>query len=149
MANVGPLVIPDSSLSDEQVLFLADILPSGYQAAINGGVERGSTVAIFGAGPGDGVREGDPIHMGTRPMQLHRNDDPINAATWLHASVLASARNLVRTKRRYAVRWSLAPPAWVRARPSCDRLTRAPDRKRHAKQNQSIRARRRTMETAP
>ncbi len=50
-ANVGPLVIPDSTLSDEQVLFLSDILPTGYQAALNAGVERGSTVAIFGAGP--------------------------------------------------------------------------------------------------
>ena len=50
-ANVGPLVIPDSTLSDDQVLFLSDILPTGYKAAVNGGVERGSTVAIFGAGP--------------------------------------------------------------------------------------------------
>jgi threonine dehydrogenase-like Zn-dependent dehydrogenase len=50
-ANVGPLVIPDSSLADEQVLFLSDILPTGWQAAVNGGVVEGSTVAIFGAGP--------------------------------------------------------------------------------------------------
>jgi threonine dehydrogenase-like Zn-dependent dehydrogenase len=50
-ANVGPLVIPDSSLSDPQVLFLSDILPTGYQAAVNAEVGPGSTVAIFGAGP--------------------------------------------------------------------------------------------------
>jgi threonine dehydrogenase-like Zn-dependent dehydrogenase len=50
-ANVGPLLIPDSSLSDEQVLFLSDILPTGYQAALNGEVGPGSSVAIFGAGP--------------------------------------------------------------------------------------------------
>jgi threonine dehydrogenase-like Zn-dependent dehydrogenase len=49
-ANVGPLVIP-TGLSDEQVLFLSDILPTGYQAAVNGEVGPGSTVAIFGAGP--------------------------------------------------------------------------------------------------
>ena len=49
-ANVGPLVIPDV-LSDEQVLFLSDILPTGYQAVVNAGVEPGSTLAIFGAGP--------------------------------------------------------------------------------------------------
>lgn len=49
-ANTGPLRIPDG-LSDEQVLFLSDILPTGYQAAINAGVKPGSTVAIFGAGP--------------------------------------------------------------------------------------------------
>jgi threonine dehydrogenase-like Zn-dependent dehydrogenase len=50
-ANVGPLIIPDSTLSDEQVLFLSDILPTGYQAALNGDIGPGSTVAIFGAGP--------------------------------------------------------------------------------------------------
>ncbi|MDH0868182.1 glutathione-dependent formaldehyde dehydrogenase [Mitsuaria sp. GD03876] len=50
-ANIGPLVIPDSSLSDEQVLFLSDILPTGYQAALNAQITPGSSVAIFGAGP--------------------------------------------------------------------------------------------------
>jgi Threonine dehydrogenase and related Zn-dependent dehydrogenases len=49
-ANVGPLRIPDV-LTDEQVLFLSDILPTGYQAVVDAGVTRGSTVAIFGAGP--------------------------------------------------------------------------------------------------
>lgn len=49
-ANVGPLKIPDV-LSDEQVLFLSDILPTGYQAAVNAQIVPGSTVAIFGAGP--------------------------------------------------------------------------------------------------
>jgi len=49
-ANVGPLRIPEG-MPDEQVLFLSDILPTGYQAALNGGVKPGSTVAIFGAGP--------------------------------------------------------------------------------------------------
>jgi threonine dehydrogenase-like Zn-dependent dehydrogenase len=50
-ANVGPLVIPQTSLSDERVLFLSDILPTGYQAVVNAAVEKGSTLAIFGAGP--------------------------------------------------------------------------------------------------
>jgi threonine dehydrogenase-like Zn-dependent dehydrogenase len=49
-ANVGPLRIPDV-LSDEQVLFLSDILPTGYQAAVNAQLGLGSSVAIFGAGP--------------------------------------------------------------------------------------------------
>lgn len=48
--NVGALKVPDA-LADEQVLFLSDILPTGYQAALDGGVQAGSTVAIFGAGP--------------------------------------------------------------------------------------------------
>jgi threonine dehydrogenase-like Zn-dependent dehydrogenase len=38
-------------LSDEQVLFLSDILPTGYQAVLNAEVKSGSSVAIFGAGP--------------------------------------------------------------------------------------------------
>lgn len=49
-ANVGPFVIP-GSLSDERVLFLSDILPTGYQAVLNAKIGQGSTVAIFGAGP--------------------------------------------------------------------------------------------------
>lgn len=48
--NVGPFKIP-GSLSDEQVLFLSDILPTGYQAVLNANVKPGSKVAIFGAGP--------------------------------------------------------------------------------------------------
>ncbi|SFM62155.1 zinc-dependent alcohol dehydrogenase [Variovorax sp. OV329] len=49
-ADVGPIKIPDA-LSDDQVLFLSDILPTGYQAAVNAQIEPGSSVAIFGAGP--------------------------------------------------------------------------------------------------
>ena len=49
-ANVGPLVVPEG-LSDDQVLFLSDILPTGYQAVLDAKVTKGSTVAIFGAGP--------------------------------------------------------------------------------------------------
>ncbi len=49
-ANVGPLKVPEV-LSDEQVLFLSDILPTGYQAAVNAQLGPGSSVAIFGAGP--------------------------------------------------------------------------------------------------
>ena len=49
-ANVGPFAVP-GSLADERVLFLSDILPTGYQAALNANIGRGSTVAIFGAGP--------------------------------------------------------------------------------------------------
>ncbi len=50
MANTGPLPIPDA-LTDAQVLFLSDILPTGYQAVVNAEVGPGSTLAIFGAGP--------------------------------------------------------------------------------------------------
>ena len=49
-ANCGPFRVPDG-LSDEKVLFLSDILPTGYQAVVNAEVSRGASVAVFGAGP--------------------------------------------------------------------------------------------------
>jgi len=49
-ADVGPLKVPDG-LTDEQVLFLSDIFPTGYQAAENCNIREGDTVAIWGAGP--------------------------------------------------------------------------------------------------
>jgi threonine dehydrogenase-like Zn-dependent dehydrogenase len=49
-ANVGPIKVPDS-LDDEKVLFMSDILPTGYQAVLNAGIGPGSSVAIYGAGP--------------------------------------------------------------------------------------------------
>jgi threonine dehydrogenase-like Zn-dependent dehydrogenase len=49
-ADVGPLKVPDG-LSDEQVLFLSDILPTGYMGAEMCDLEGGETVAVWGAGP--------------------------------------------------------------------------------------------------
>ena len=49
-ADVGPLKIPDG-LPDEQVLFLTDIFPTGYQAAEQCEIQPGQTVAVFGCGP--------------------------------------------------------------------------------------------------
>jgi threonine dehydrogenase-like Zn-dependent dehydrogenase len=49
-ADVGPVKVPDS-LSNEQVLFLSDILPTGYMAAENCGIQPGDTVAVWGCGP--------------------------------------------------------------------------------------------------
>lgn len=46
----GPIKVPDS-LADDQVLFLSDILPTGYQAALNCDIEPGDTVAVWGCGP--------------------------------------------------------------------------------------------------
>ena len=49
-SDVGPIVIPDG-VSDEKVLFLSDILPTGWMAAENCDITEGDTVAIWGAGP--------------------------------------------------------------------------------------------------
>jgi threonine dehydrogenase-like Zn-dependent dehydrogenase len=49
-AGVGPLVI-ESDLTDEQVLFLSDILPTGYMGAEWCDIQDGDIVAVWGAGP--------------------------------------------------------------------------------------------------
>ncbi len=48
--DVGAFRVPDS-LSDDKVLFLTDIFPTGYMAAENCGIKPGDTVAVWGAGP--------------------------------------------------------------------------------------------------
>lgn len=49
-ADVAPVKIPDG-LSDESVLFLGDILPTGWQAAAQCDIQPGDIVAVWGAGP--------------------------------------------------------------------------------------------------
>lgn len=49
-ADVGPIKI-DNGLTDEQVLFLSDVLPTGYMAAENCDIQPGDTVAVWGCGP--------------------------------------------------------------------------------------------------
>ena len=49
-ADVGPLKVPDG-LTDEQVLFLSDILPTGYMGAEMCDIKPGDTVAVWGCGP--------------------------------------------------------------------------------------------------
>jgi alcohol dehydrogenase len=50
-ADTSVFKVPEE-LTDEQVLFLSDILPTAYEVGVlNGGVQPGDTVAIVGAGP--------------------------------------------------------------------------------------------------
>jgi threonine dehydrogenase-like Zn-dependent dehydrogenase len=49
-ADVGPLKIEDG-LTDEQVLFLSDILPTGYMGAEMCDIKPGDVIAVWGAGP--------------------------------------------------------------------------------------------------
>ncbi len=49
-SDVGPIVIPDG-VDDDKVLFLSDILPTGWMAAENAGIEPGDIVAVWGCGP--------------------------------------------------------------------------------------------------
>lgn len=49
-ADVGPLKV-DGGLRDEQVLFLGDVFPTGYQAAEACDIKPGDTIAVWGCGP--------------------------------------------------------------------------------------------------
>ncbi len=49
-ADVGPMKIPEG-VGDEDVLFLSDVFPTGYQAAEMGEIKPGETVVVLGCGP--------------------------------------------------------------------------------------------------
>jgi threonine dehydrogenase-like Zn-dependent dehydrogenase len=49
-ADIGTVKI-ENGFSDEQVLFLSDIFPTGYMAAEQCNIQSGDTVAIWGCGP--------------------------------------------------------------------------------------------------
>jgi threonine dehydrogenase-like Zn-dependent dehydrogenase len=49
-ADVGTLKVPEG-MSDEQVLFLSDIFPTGYMGAEMCDIKRGDTIAVWGCGP--------------------------------------------------------------------------------------------------
>jgi threonine dehydrogenase-like Zn-dependent dehydrogenase len=49
-ADVGPLKI-ENGFSDEQVLFLSDIFPTGYMGAEMCNIQQGDVIAVWGAGP--------------------------------------------------------------------------------------------------
>ncbi|MES4785496.1 MAG: glutathione-dependent formaldehyde dehydrogenase, partial [Nitrospiraceae bacterium] len=49
-ADAGPIKVPEH-LSDEQVLFLSDIFPTGYMTAEQGQIQSGDIVAVWGCGP--------------------------------------------------------------------------------------------------
>jgi threonine dehydrogenase-like Zn-dependent dehydrogenase len=49
-ADVGPIKVPEG-VNDDDVLFLSDILPTGWQAVKRGEIKPGDTVAVWGCGP--------------------------------------------------------------------------------------------------
>ncbi|HEU5147365.1 MAG TPA: zinc-dependent alcohol dehydrogenase [Chryseosolibacter sp.] len=49
-ADVGPMIIPEG-MDIEDAVMLTDVTPTGYQAAEMGGIQKGDTVVVFGAGP--------------------------------------------------------------------------------------------------
>ncbi|MBW3634200.1 MAG: glutathione-dependent formaldehyde dehydrogenase, partial [Chloroflexi bacterium] len=49
-ADVGPIKVPEG-MTDEQVLFLSDVLPTGYMGAEMCDIQPGDVVAVWGCGP--------------------------------------------------------------------------------------------------
>ena len=49
-ADVGPMKVP-ANVTDEQALFLSDVLPTGYMAAEVCRIQPGDVVAVWGCGP--------------------------------------------------------------------------------------------------
>ena len=50
-ADVGPIKIDNDDLTDDQVLFLSDIFPTGYMGAEMCDIQPGDVIAVWGAGP--------------------------------------------------------------------------------------------------
>jgi threonine dehydrogenase-like Zn-dependent dehydrogenase len=67
MADTTHVKIPDG-LTDEQVLFLGDIFPTGWQAAKNCDIQPGDTVAIWGAGPVGQMAIRSAVLLGARQV---------------------------------------------------------------------------------
>ena len=59
--------VPDS-MTDEQALFLGDIFPTGWQAAVQCDIQRSDTVAIWGAGPVGQMAIRSAIILGARQV---------------------------------------------------------------------------------
>ncbi|HEV7252933.1 MAG TPA: zinc-dependent alcohol dehydrogenase [Mesorhizobium sp.] len=66
-ADAGPVKVP-SHLTDEQVLFLTDIFPTGWQAAVQCDIQPTDTVAIWGAGPVGQMTVRSAVMLGARQV---------------------------------------------------------------------------------
>ena len=78
-ADVGPFKVPDS-LTDDQVLFLTDIFPTGYMAAENCGIKEGDVVAVWGCGPVGLFAQISARMMGARVIAIDRFPERLDMA---------------------------------------------------------------------
>ena len=106
-ADVGPLKVPDG-LTDEQVLFLSDILPTGYMGAEMCGIKPGDTVAVWGCGPVGQFAIASAYLLGAERVIAHR---PLRVppARW---------RARRRARSRSTTRRSTASPTCSRTSPA-------------------------------
>jgi len=88
-ADVGPVAIPDD-VSDEQALFLGDILPTGWQAAEQAEIRPDDIVAVWGCGPvGLFAMKAAWLLGAGRVIAIDRFDDRLEKArSWAKAEPL-------------------------------------------------------------
>ena len=87
-SDVGPIVIPDG-IEDEKVLFLSDILPTGWMAAVNCDIEQGDVVAVWGCGPVGLFAVESALHLGAhRVIAIDHHSHRLELAKKLGAEVI-------------------------------------------------------------
>jgi threonine dehydrogenase-like Zn-dependent dehydrogenase len=97
-ADFGPVKVPDA-LTDEQVLFLSDIFPTGYMAAENCGIHPGAVVAVWGCGPVGQFAIRSALHLGAeRVIAIDRVWPRLAMAAGLGAEVIDFAEEDVRPR---------------------------------------------------
>src|SRR3954465_128519 len=80
-ADVGPFKVKDD-LTDEQVLFLSDIFPTGYFGADFCEIKGGETIAVFGAGPVGQFAIASAVMLGAeRVIAIDQDAYPLQMAT--------------------------------------------------------------------
>jgi threonine dehydrogenase-like Zn-dependent dehydrogenase len=86
--DVGPMKVPDN-ITDEQALFLSDILPTGYMAAENCDIKAGDTVAVWGCGPVGQFAIRCAFLLGaSRLIAIDRFTERLDLAREAHAEVI-------------------------------------------------------------
>lgn len=87
-SDVGPVLVPEG-LDDDRVLFLSDILPTGWMAARNADIEDGDTVAIWGCGPVGLFAVQSALYMGAhRVIAIDHHPHRLGLAGQLGAEIL-------------------------------------------------------------
>ncbi len=87
-SDIGPIVIPDG-VEDERVLFLSDILPTGWMAAVNCEIAEGDVVAVWGCGPVGLFAVQSALALGaTRVIAIDHRPHRLDLANRLGAQVI-------------------------------------------------------------
>ena len=145
-AETSVHVVPEG-VSDQQVLFLADILPTGYEIGVqNGGVKPGDTIAVVGAGPVGlaammtaADRRRRPDHR-RRHRRSHGSSTPRASARRTPCSAARTPRP--RSSRSPAARGVDVAMEAVGVPATFDLCTRIVPRRRHASRTSASTARR-------